>query len=106
MSEDSLAHIDNPYSRRLARLPDSLTFRLCNHGNDTITKVSFYPYAYDRGHSTPHDLVSNGTRAFWLQSDYILNPGACNDLTWSGATYDLRDSVDAGVVLLEYRNES
>ena len=86
------------YLSRYGPTRQEVTFHICNTGKDTVTGVTFYPKAVSRGRSTQHDLEvsrpgSYSTNTF--ESDYILPPRECADLTWNGGTYKVLDSIVA-----------
>lgn len=83
---------------------EALTFEICNAGRDTLRKVEFAPYTKVAGRSTEFEVVQPQRIGEYasnsMSSDYLVPPGACQELTWRGKFYTA-DSTYAKVLYAE-----
>lgn len=104
---------DNPFLHFLQRTDTlhAISFTLCNAGTGTVESVSFTPTTWRTGRSTQHDVVVSTSVVDQyvdsrLNSDFVLEPGACNTLTWPARglrAFVLMDSVSATGVSVSIR---
>jgi hypothetical protein len=85
---------------------NSVSFALCNSGNQPVESVSFDPTTYRANRSTPYQLpiapLPYQDRVLSaLTSDYVIPPKNCVTLTWTG-WYQVFDSVSVRVAEVRF----